>query len=226
VGRFFGTFDEAWRFFLERQEDLEDFFEQFPAGDGFLMGWMLPLDAGLAVAVEEAQEAFAGLDWVTPQPRHFLHTWIGGVSFAPRRPTAAEIEVAVKRAQHAWRGMEPFDLGYRRISCFHSAVVVEVEGDGPSRLAGALDATGYWNDLPITGAMAAVELETFLAHLTIGLVNRRIDPSALREKLVQVRETELGHQRVTDVALCVVPASRTTILDPWELVQSVALGRG
>jgi hypothetical protein len=49
----------------------------------------------------------------TSQPEHFLHTWIGGVSFGPRRPKAVEIDIAVGRAQRAWANTSAFDVHYR-----------------------------------------------------------------------------------------------------------------
>jgi hypothetical protein len=173
--------------------------------------------------VQDAQRAFAELDWVTPVPDHFLHTWIGGVAFAARRPTRDEIAVAVERARRAWVGVESFEVSYRRINCFHSAVVAEVEGEGPRALAAALVESGYWHELPLEGALKGVQLKTFLSHLTIGVVNRPNEPTQLREALVPVRGADLGAQRIDEATLCVIPASRTTILDPWEIVGSVPL---
>lgn len=224
MGRFFTSFEEAWQFFLERQEDLEDFFAPFPQEDRFLLGWLLRLDDALVPAAQEAQETFAHLDWIAPQPDHFLHTWLGGVAFAPRRPAADEITVAVERAQRAWRGSGAFDVSYRRINCFHSAVVVEVEGDGPRNLVGKLVEANYWSELPIEGATTGVQTDTLLPHLTIGTVNRPSEPAPLKRALVPMREAVLGRQRVSEALLCVIPASRTTILDPWEVVGSVAFG--
>jgi hypothetical protein len=42
--------------------------------------------------------------------------------------------------------------------------------------------------------------------------------------LAPQRETALGDQHVASAALCLMPASRTTILEPWEVVGSVAFG--
>jgi 2'-5' RNA ligase len=164
---------------------------------------------------------FSHVDWVTPQPAHFLHIGIAGVSIGPRSPAPNEINIAVERAQRAWASTNSFDVTYTRVNCFDAAVIVEVEGDGPRGLAADLLATNYWNKLPIEGAMTGVLIDTFLPHLTIGTVNSPNDPTTLRDALLPVREAELGHQRVTEATLCVIPASRTTILDPWEVVGSV-----
>jgi 2'-5' RNA ligase len=120
--------------------------------------------------------------------------------------------------------MEAFDVSYRRLTCFHSAVVVEVEGGGPRALVTRLVDSGYWQELPTEGAMRPVPLETFLPHMTLGVVNRPSDPAPLREALVQLRGAELGRQRVEEATLCLMPASRTTILEPWDVVGSVPFG--
>lgn len=187
------------------------------------MGWLLRPDRELVSGAEDARRAFADLEWITPVPGQFLHTWIGGVALAPRRPTRDELDVAAERARRAWAGIDSFEVSYRRINCFHSAVVVEVGGEGPRALAAALVQSRYWHDLPLEGALKGVRLETFLSHVTIGVVNRPTDPAPLREALVPLRDVELGRQRIAEVTLCVIPASRPTILDPWEVVGSVSL---
>jgi hypothetical protein len=158
MGRLFTSFDEAWQFFLNRQEELEDFFASFPEAGTFLLGWLLQLDDALVPAVQQAQAAFARLDGITPQPDHFLHTGLGGVSLGPRRPTPEEIRAALEQAERAWASTEAFDVAYGRINCFHSAVVVEVEGDGPRTLVSKLVESAYWNELPIEDALAAVPM--------------------------------------------------------------------
>jgi hypothetical protein len=76
----------------------------------------------------------------------------------------------------------------------------------------------------VEAGVTSVPLDTFLPHLTLGAFNASGDPEPLRQTLVPLRETELGEQRVNEAVLCVVPASRTTILDPWKVVGSVAFG--
>lgn len=213
-----------WQFFLNRQEDLEDFFASFPEHDSFLLGWLLKLDDALVPKAQELQRAFSHIDWVTPQPDHFLHIGISGVALGPRRPAANEIDAAVESAEHAWASMDAFEVNYARVNCFHSAVIVGVDGEGPRSLAADLVNAGYWSGLQIEGATSDVPMDAFLAHLTIGTVNRPNDPATLRDALVPMREAELGRQRVTEATLCVIPASRGTILDPWTVVGAVAFG--
>jgi hypothetical protein len=213
MGRFFTSFDEAWEFFLDRDHELEDFFAQFPVTDQSILGWLIPADHAVRPAAAAVQEVFADLDWVTPLPGPFLHVWISGVAFSPGRPSPDEIASAIELAKTAWSGVEPFDISYPRINCFHDAVVAEVQGDGPRRLVSRLVEAGG----------SRVELATFLPHLTLGTFNTPREPTPLRDELVPLRETSLGNQHVGEAVLCVVPASRTTILDPWEVVGSVEL---
>jgi hypothetical protein len=221
VGRFFTSFEEAWLSFLDRKEPLESFFAEFPDGESYIVTWLLPFDKALVPRVRAVQESFAPLDWITPQPEHFLHTSVAAVAVSDRRPTNEEIGVAVERARQAWAGVEAFEVEYRRINCFHPAVVVEVSGRGPSALVSQLVQSGYWDGLPIDGAVGAVDPELFLAHVTIGLVNEPHDPAPLRDVLVPIRDAELGSQAIHEAALCVVPASRTTILTRWDVVARV-----
>jgi 2'-5' RNA ligase len=214
VGRFFTSFDEAWAYFLDRDSELEDFFALFPATDHYALGWLLPADRALHPKIAGFQKAFAHLDWVTPFPGHFLHVWLATVASSPTRPAASAIASAVEEAEHAWAGLEPFDLVYPRINCFHDAVVAEARRDEPLRLVHRL----------VEAGATSVPLDTFLPHLTLGTFNASGDPEPLRQTLVPLRETELGEQRVNEAVLCVVPASRTTILDPWKVVGSVAFG--
>ena len=214
MGEFFTSFDEAWAFFLDRDDELEDFFAQFPATDHYILGWLLPAGRDLHPAVARTQEAFAQLDWVTPFPAHFLHVWISAVSASPRPPEAAEIASAVEEAERAWADVDAFDLVYRRVNCFHDAVVAETRGDGPRSLLTRL----------VDAGISRVAVDTFLPHLTLATFNAPNHPRPLRERLVPVREVELGAQRVSDAALCVLPASRSTLLEPWKVVGSVAFG--
>jgi hypothetical protein len=182
---------------------------------------LLRLDDGLLSAVQRVQEPLSRFDWITLQPNYFLHTGIGGVASQPRRPSRDEIKAIVERARRVWAGVKSFDITYPRLNCFHEAVVAEVEGDGPRGLVSKLVEANYWSDLPVAGAMRGVQLDTFLPHLTLATVNRPSDPRPLQNALVALHGTGLGDQRVSEATLCVIPASRSTILDPWEVVGSV-----
>jgi hypothetical protein len=215
MGRYFTDFEEAWQFFLTRDEPLEDFFAPFPGHESYVLCWLLGFDAGLLPRVRTAQHAFAALSWITPQPEHFLHTSIASVAVSSRPPTADEITGAAERARRAWSGVQPFEVRYRRVNCFHDAVVVEVAGAGPKTLVARLvDA----------GAVDTVDPELFLPHVTIGAFNERGDASTLRHALVPIRELDVGAQKVVAADLCVVPASRATILTPWTVVARLRFG--
>lgn len=190
-----------------------------------LLGWLIRLDQRLIPAVREAQAAFSHLEWVVPQPDHFLHAWLGGGAFLRRRPTAREVASAVQQAGRSWREASGFDVTYRGVNCFHTAVVVEVEGEGPRLLVEKLVEDDYWGKVQIEGALPlpGVRMETYLPHLTIGNVTGANDPGLLREALIPLRESKLGRQRVGEASLCLMPASRTTILSPWEVVGSIPL---
>jgi 2'-5' RNA ligase len=215
VGRFFASFAEAWQFFLARDEPLEDFFAAFPEGESYVLCWLLAFDRDLVPPIRTAQRAFAMLDWVTPQPEHFLHTSIASVSVSSHVPTTDEISSAAERARHAWSGVEPFEVQYRRVNCFHDAAVVEVAGTGPRALVERLVAAG---------AVDTVDPSVFLAHVTIGMFREPADPSALRDALLPLRELDVGVQRIVGADLCSVPASRTTILTPWTVSERVRFG--
>jgi len=214
-GRFFTSFDEAWSFFLDREEPLEDFFAQFPEDDSYLLGWLIRFDESLVAAVREVQDAFSHLDWIVRPPERFLHTWLAGVVLAPRSPSKDEIANAAERAARAWASEPSFDVTYRGINCFHTGVVVEVVGDGPRSLVERLNDSGQ----------QGIRIETFLPHLTIGALRGANDPAPLREVLVPLHDFGLGAQTVTEATLCVVPASQATILRSWDFVGSVALSQ-
>ena len=144
----------------------------------------------MKAAAAELQRAFAHLDWIERVPPHFLHITIGHESGG------------------SLDGVEPFEIAFQRVTGFNEAVVVEVDGDGPRRLAERLR-----------------KADLFLPHLTLGYVRRPGPPAELRTALVPLRDTELGTQRVEEVLLCRVPASRTTILRPWTVIERLRLQR-
>lgn len=222
----FTSFEEAWGFFLDRRDPLEDFFEQFPEEDLFLLGWLIRFDQQLIPAVRDVQAAFSHLEWVVPQPAHFLHAWLGGGAFLRQRPTAQEVASAVQQAERSWKETSGFDATYHRINCFHTAVVVEVEGEGPRLLVEKLVEDDYWGKVQIEGALPLprMRMETYLPHVTIGSLKGANDPGLLREALIPLRESKLGSLRMGEASLCLMPASRTTILSPWEVVGSIPLG--
>lgn len=214
MGRFFTSFDEAWQFFLDRDDELEDFFARLPEQESFFLGWLIRFDQALGQAAREAQRLLSHLDWITPVPVPVLHTSLAGVSFSAQPPARDEIDAVVERAAQAWREVEPFEVGYERITCFHDAVVAEVSGNGPRALVERLVESD------------PARLDTYLPHVTLGVFNRPHGPAPLRAALAPLRNRSLGAQVVGEATLCLIRLSRSPILPPWEweVVGSVRLG--
>jgi 2'-5' RNA ligase len=152
--------------------------------------WLLEPSAEVKTAAARLQLAFAHLAWIERVPPHFLHVTVG------------------HEVGGSFDGIEPFEISFGRVTCFNEAVVVEVAGDGPRRLAERLG-----------------EVDLFLPHLTVGYVRDPGPSDDVRTALVPLREVELGTQQVEEVLLCHVPASRTTILRPWAVIERVHLQR-
>jgi hypothetical protein len=129
------------------------------------------------------EKSFSGLDWVAPVPRHFLH-------------------VAAPSSAAEWGSVEPFTLTYRRVNCFHDAVIVEAHPD-----AGA----------PFPSA-------PFLPHLSIGYFRRAERPDALREVLAGQRDVELGSGLVEEIVVCDIAVGRSRFFEPWRVVERIRLG--
>jgi hypothetical protein len=121
--RLFTSFNETWDCFLDRRDPLEDFFAQFPEEDVSLLGWLIPFDQQLVPAVRDVQAALSHLEWVVPQPDHFIHTWLVGGAYLRRHPTTQEVANAIRRAEHCWKEIPTFSVTYHRINCFPAAVV-------------------------------------------------------------------------------------------------------
>lgn len=194
MGEFFSSFDDAWRFFLGRTDPLEDFFAEFSDDDGAeLEGWLVEPPAHVKLAVGRVQAELAHLGWLRPVPDHFLHVWIG-------------LRDRIGDAWQGWPALEPLSVSYARLNCFHSAVVVEVEGRIGELVAGTP------NDLP-----------TFLPHLTVAVAREPHPPDELRDALRPLRDSRLGEQVVREVVRVRFPASRTTLFRPWRAEQLVPL---
>jgi 2'-5' RNA ligase len=127
-----------------------------------------------ALRVQGELEPFDFLELV---PHHFLHVSV---------PPAAVREFD-----------EPIDLEYSRVTCFHTAVVAEV--DAPALRA--LDPT-----------------PTFLPHMTLAVVRRPEPPDELRRVLEPLRDTSFGRQRVHEILRIHVELSRERGLQPWTVV--------
>jgi len=195
VGRFFSSFSDAWEYFLARAEPLEWFFGDFPEDEDFVAeGWLIEPPSGIKQAARQLQEAFTGIEWVAAIPDHFLHVWLGGpISLGGHPATLA--------------GSGAFELTYYRLNCFHSALVVEA--DAP--------------ELPRLVEGTAIDAATFLPHMTIGVTREEHDPDDLRQVVLPLREVELGTATVTELKRVRFPAARTTLLQPWAVVETVTL---
>jgi hypothetical protein len=106
-GQLFESFDEAWAYFLQRREPLEDFYADFPAEEFEGDAWVIEPSAAIKAAAAELQRPLAAFDWLQLLPGHFLH-------------------VSLPIAGTELRGRGPFELEYRGVTCFHETVVVQV----------------------------------------------------------------------------------------------------
>ena len=143
-------------------------------------------------AAARIQDHLAEFSWLTPVPEHFLHVWLGGPNTIGDRASS-------------WAGAGPFEIECRRINCFHSAVVVEAHAD---RLHAMIEGTD-------------IDPRTFLPHMTIAVTNEEHDPADLRRALVSLREDRLGATTASEAQRIRFPASRVTLLRPWEVLETV-----
>jgi 2'-5' RNA ligase len=180
VSELFESFDEAWTYFLVRDEPLEDFFAGFPAEEFEGEAWVIEPPADVKAAAAELQRPLAQFDWLKLVPSHFLHVALPG---APSKVTVPELE-------------------YRRVTCFHVAVVVEV------------DAPALKRQFPH---------KTFLPHLTLAVTTRPADPHELRDILRPLREAYLGEQTVTEALHVSFAFSRERLFQPWSVRERVAV---
>jgi len=94
----------------------------------------------------------------------------------------------------------PLELEYARVNCFHSAVVVEARAPDLSAL----------NPEP-----------TFLPHMTIAVTTESHDPEPLRKALLPLRKRPFGRDQATNAKRICFPAGRSTLFEPWTVVETV-----
>jgi 2'-5' RNA ligase len=150
------------------------------------------------------QDRLRRFDWLRPLPAHFLHVTVAALGLGVRRH---DVPTLLEQGREALRGAGRFRLAFPRLNCFHEAVVAEVEGDGIHDAAERLRG----------------DLDSFLPHLSLAYTTEPGDPEELRESLATLRATHLGEQEVREVLLCLVPASRATILEPWTVAGRATL---
>jgi 2'-5' RNA ligase len=100
-----------------------------------------------------------------------------------------------------------FEISYPRLACFHEAVVAE---------AGA----PALRDI-VARAWPERDLSVFLPHLSLVYARGPVDPAEVRAVLE--RDTPLGRHVVTEIALCMVPVAKRTLLEPWTVAATVVL---
>jgi hypothetical protein len=206
VGRLFASFDDAWSYFLAREEPLESFHAGLPEPDATLAVWHIEPPGPVKDAAARVQQSFAHLRAIVPR-RAISSASPSNPWTSTRRP--GEIEAEIETAAAAWQQIAPFRIAYPRLNCFHEAVVAEVAGDGPR----ALFQARYPDE----------DLSLFLPHCSLGYVREPTPPDDLRQAVLSLREMDLGAREVREVKLCLVPASRTTVLTPWTVAASVPL---
>src|SRR5207247_6120958 len=114
IGDFFTSFEDAWSFFLTRQEPLERFYDQFPTDEhAVLEGWIVEPSQEVKAAAAGVQESLRRFDWIELVPEHFLHVWPAGSG----RPG---------EAPQRWPALPPFEPAYLPPTCCHATVVSDV----------------------------------------------------------------------------------------------------
>lgn len=179
----FTSFDDAWEHFLARDEPLESFFDQFPEEDTEGEGWLIvppPEVKREVLRLQGKLEEIAALDL---SPHHFLHVWLG-----PQH--GPDIEALAEGG--------PFELAYRNVGCFPTAVFVEAHAERFDEV-----------DAP----------DTYLPHLTIAVVRGAPDVRPVRDAVVRLRDVDLGRVVVDELAYVRFPLSRSTVLQPWTVIE-------
>jgi 2'-5' RNA ligase len=202
MGPLFGDHEEAWAYFVQRTEPLEDFFASLPEADAWITMWLLLPSPALADEAAAVQRELAALDGLRPLPRHFLHVTVGP---AAERPTDEVLAVARERLH----GAGAVEARVGPVTCLNAAVVLEVSADALPRLASALDPHR--------------DLSLFLPHLSLAYAEGT-PTEPVRAVLEPLRGRPPAAETFSEVVLCVVPISRTTMLNPWRVAGRIALG--
>jgi hypothetical protein len=156
-------------------------------------GWIVEPPPDVKAAASVVQERLREFDWLQLVPEHFLHVWVG----VPER---------LGNAPQRWPGVGRFDVTYGGPNCFHNAVVLEVTA--PIRQL----VVGTKNDVP-----------TFLPHMTVAVTRVEHEPRALRDVLGGLRGSVRKQQPVTEAKLVRFPAARSTLFQPWDVLETVRL---
>ena len=203
AGKLFESFDESWQSFLGRREPLESFLDEVsadvPAGTR-AVAWLLRPDAETRKRAIVAQDSLPLFRWLHRLDASFLHVFVGPVAWEGDTDLAAELA----RGRAALAEITPFELRVPRLTCFHSAIVAE--GEPRERVVDLHERLFPGRDT-----------DSLLPHMTLTVFTEPADPGSLRAALVPLRDTDLGAFVVSEVALCLVPWTRATVLTPWEV---------
>jgi hypothetical protein len=99
---------------------------------------------------------------------------------------------------------DPFPLAYRNVNCFHTAVFVEAQAQQLEDVAAPPE---------------------FLPHMTIAVVRGRPEVAPVRAAVTPLRDTDLGTHVVDELTRIAFPAGRTTVLQPWSVIERRSLRR-
>jgi hypothetical protein len=183
MGRLFESFDEAWADFLAREEPLENFYDTLPADGQEVEAWVIEPSPPIRAAAIGLQRRLAGVGGLELLPEHFLH-------------------VTLPVPGTELRGKGPIELEYRRVTCFHEAVAVEISA--PS-------------------LKAVHPSPTFLPHLTLAITTRKTPPRQIRDAVIALREVSLGRQLAKEAIRVAFPFSRKRFLEPWTVRERMSL---
>jgi 2'-5' RNA ligase len=192
----FRSHTEAWEHFLRRGRplvSLRDRLSEDPAAT--VTVWNVPVAEALRPRLAAVQDLLQGIPFLRRVPEHFLHVTVAGSQHARRDAGAA------------LAGLDSFPIRIRGIGAFAEAVIAEVEGDGLREAARRL----------------GTPLETFVPHVSIAYTWEPGPVEPVREAVLPWRDHEVGEQLVDELLLCEVPASPTTLLQPWRVVERVRL---
>jgi hypothetical protein len=156
-------------------------------------GWIVEPPPDVKAAAALVQEQLRSLEWLQLVPEHFLHVWLG-------------IPDRLGTAPQRWPDLGRFEITYGGPNCFHNAVVLEVTAPIRQLVAGTK------NDVP-----------TFLPHLTVAVTRVEHEPRALRDILSALRGSVHEQQTVSEAKLVRFPSARSTLFQPWQVLETVGL---
>jgi 2'-5' RNA ligase len=214
----FSTYEEAWAYFAAADE-MESFSDQYAEAEAHLLTWYIPVAAEQVPGVVALQRELADLPDMVPIPPERLHVSVAPATVTEQPEPRLEAEL-LHQAEEAWADEAPFDLELRDVNVFPTAIVVEVQGDGPARLLDRLLDTGYWRGLP----WRPPNRDIFLPHLTVAIATRRRHADDVRKIVEPHRRRQFGALAVDGIDLCRIPVARSRLLQPWQVVGRVRLG--